>query len=59
MFAVFALCQKLESGPLTAAEALDAIHSYAFDSWVLGDQPRVSLGDLYGWVGHWPKDDAR
>ena len=59
MFAVCALIGELERGPLTATEALDRIGSYAFDAWVLGDRPRVSLVDMYGWVGNWPRDDAR
>lgn len=57
MFAVFTLADELERGPMTAAEALDRIRSYAFDAWMIGDQPKVTLGDMYGWVGNW--DGAR
>jgi hypothetical protein len=56
MLAVFTLAAELQRGPMTATEALDLIHSYAFDAWVLGDQPKVTLGDMHGWVGNWPDE---
>jgi hypothetical protein len=36
-----------------AIEALAAVRHYAFDAWLLGDQPVMHPGMLAGWVGQW------
>ena len=53
MFQLFTAAQELERGPHPPAEALDYLAQYAFDAYIIGTAPRVTLADMHGWIGRW------
>jgi hypothetical protein len=55
---VFSFAQELERSPLMADEQMEAMRTWAFDTWLATMEPALTVGDLDGYIGLWDSKPA-